>query len=909
MSPRLDTTAMTGPWTGSLTVGGAPGARQEDDPAADLVGRAVELASLQHFVDELDEPCLLLAGPGGSGRTRLLRVLHRSRRDRTVLVREQTALSQRPWSGLAALLHALELPAGEVLAHVDAEISEIVRRTVDSLARHVRPRGGPIVALVDDLDLQDERSQAVIAELAVRPADQPVRLIASVAWPTGSPRSDEMPVLRLDPLSDDDMRRIVPVLTGGRVDAATGDLLARLSGGLPGVLAAHLERLTSAQRSGRAPLALPLPPVLPGRADAVAARFGLQAEDLDVLRRVSTAPAVSIDALPALVGAGIDRLEPLIARGLLSRAGGYVSLPDAELRAELYWRLSSAARRDVHSAAAKAEEHVDPDLRDWHRSHLGTDSSTPSALYAASSSLLRKGLTLEAVELAERALALTSTGRPVQQQLEFARELLLHGALDLARRHLPRDRATMSRRQVLQRGALELVVRVLGDRDLSMEHVDALVGRYRVELPEAVADLLALAGVLLVFEGSVDDGLWRIEAATRIHSPEPDGRSLHHWAERLRSAVAGGTDRRDSAPPPVPAEVEVEVRVTAATALMWEERYAEAREQFAIVMSGWRGAGSPWSVRALSLAVDNEIRAGDLTHAAELAERMRRADAVPDEFGAMSLAWLALAQGRTGEAERLLRQIDLELDLRKRFAVHALGRIRGTEALLGNDPEDAVRRLRTVLHSTPELDPSVLRVHPELLEAHWRSGDHASAQAVVDRFAEAVAAAPSRWGELALLRCRALLSDDVDSAFVTALVAFRSGELPFDRARTHAWYALALEGAGMPDRAAEQRRTAIEAFGGMGATAWMRLTGSVDPVTHEARRDLPMLTDTELAVLRLARQGAHNREIAASLFMSLRTVELRLTQLYRKFGARSRSHLFTLLPDDWPDEPGRSSRS
>jgi DNA-binding NarL/FixJ family response regulator len=61
---------------------------------------------------------------------------------------------------------------------------------------------------------------------------------------------------------------------------------------------------------------------------------------------------------------------------------------------------------------------------------------------------------------------------------------------------------------------------------------------------------------------------------------------------------------------------------------------------------------------------------------------------------------------------------------------------------------------------------------------------------------------------------------------------------------------------------------------------------------------LSTLTESELAVLRLMRKGVRNKDIAAALFVSLRTVEVRITQIYRKLEARSRSHLLTLLPAD-----------
>nr|WP_238994208.1 helix-turn-helix transcriptional regulator [Actinomyces sp. 565] len=53
----------------------------------------------------------------------------------------------------------------------------------------------------------------------------------------------------------------------------------------------------------------------------------------------------------------------------------------------------------------------------------------------------------------------------------------------------------------------------------------------------------------------------------------------------------------------------------------------------------------------------------------------------------------------------------------------------------------------------------------------------------------------------------------------------------------------------------------------------------------------PVLTDTELRVARLAAQGKRNKEIAAELYMAVRTVELRLTGVYRALGIAGRREL------------------
>ena len=55
------------------------------------------------------------------------------------------------------------------------------------------------------------------------------------------------------------------------------------------------------------------------------------------------------------------------------------------------------------------------------------------------------------------------------------------------------------------------------------------------------------------------------------------------------------------------------------------------------------------------------------------------------------------------------------------------------------------------------------------------------------------------------------------------------------------------------------------------------------------------LTTSELRVARLAASGLSNREIAEALFVTVKTVEMHLTHLYRKLGSNSRSDLPRLL--------------
>ena len=58
------------------------------------------------------------------------------------------------------------------------------------------------------------------------------------------------------------------------------------------------------------------------------------------------------------------------------------------------------------------------------------------------------------------------------------------------------------------------------------------------------------------------------------------------------------------------------------------------------------------------------------------------------------------------------------------------------------------------------------------------------------------------------------------------------------------------------------------------------------------------LTSAEQRIVALVTEGLPNREIAANLFLSVKTVESVLTGVYRKLGVRSRTQLAVLLRDD-----------
>ncbi|MYV79643.1 hypothetical protein GT352_37910, partial [Streptomyces sp. SID1046] len=82
-----------------------------------------------------------------------------------------------------------------------------------------------------------------------------------------------------------------------------------------------------------------------------------------------------------------------------------------------------------------------------------------------------------------------------------------------------------------------------------------------------------------------------------------------------------------------------------------------------------------------------------------------------------------------------------------------------------------------------------------------------------------------------------------------------------------------------------------------GAAPWTELAREPAPGDGAGARvpAAATLTDAETRLALLVSQGASNQEAAAKLFLSVKTVEARLTRIYQKLDVRSRAQLATAL--------------
>ncbi|MGW8884344.1 AAA family ATPase [Streptomyces sp. NPDC055749] len=241
-------------------------------------------------------------------------------------------------------------------------------------------------------------------------------------------------------------------------------------------------------------------------------------------------------------------------------------------------------------------------------------------------------------------------------------------------------------------------------------------------------------------------------------------------------------------------------------------------------------------------------------------------------------------------------------------SLYALGRVQ----LINGDVATALETLRRVQadeRAQSTVDPSMLRWHEELAEALLANDATEEAAALL---ADVRPVAERLGLTTVLLSCDRAYGlylaasgkpDEAVCLLSRTAERFAAAGLPLERGR--ALIALARVERRRRRRSAAQSalQAAAADFERAGAAPWLTLTTETPSRTAEpspARGDtLSSLTDAELRLAQLVGQGASNQEAAAKLYLSVKTVEARLTRIYQKLDVRSRAQLATAL-NAWP---------
>ncbi|TMR94253.1 helix-turn-helix transcriptional regulator [Nonomuraea basaltis] len=218
--------------------------------------------------------------------------------------------------------------------------------------------------------------------------------------------------------------------------------------------------------------------------------------------------------------------------------------------------------------------------------------------------------------------------------------------------------------------------------------------------------------------------------------------------------------------------------------------------------------------------------------------------------------------------------------------------------------------MRRFAHVAPSPTRNLALAHvpslPDYVEAAVRTGALDLATESCRRFTTFTNVTGQAWAGPVELRCRALLaeSDEADGLYAQAVQLHRTQDHPFERARTELLYGEWLRRQRQRAGARPHLRSALELFQQLGAVPWAERAHGELRATGETLQDHPVtphlldrLTAQELQVARLAATGLSNREIAAQLFLSPRTVGYHLYKAYPKLGIASRNDLMRMALD------------
>jgi DNA-binding CsgD family transcriptional regulator len=890
---------------------------------------------------------LVIRGEPGVGKSALLRyAIDRAAESglTTLIVRGIESESELPFASLADLIR----PIGNALAAIPPTQSAVLASalalgppipgdrfaacaaTLSVLAAAAEQ--SPLLAVVDDVQWLDASSAEALLFAARRLGAEGIAMLFALregertAFDLG-----DLPSLELDGL---DEAASIRLLTTARL-AVAPEVAAALHHAVRGNPLALIEipaLLSEAERSGIGPLPDPLPagphleqaflrrlralPKPTQRALLVAAAS--DSTDVATLQR-------ALEQLELPAGA----LDPAESAGLITVDGVSVLFRHPLVRSAVYQAADPVARREAHHALAAAldTEQV-TDRRAWHLAAAATapEESIASALEgAATRSQARSGHGSAARALVRSAALSPSTSERARRLLAAANAYQLAGRPNEGLRLLDEAIACgPDQRMRFEIEHLRAVIEIwVGTPMGAHDRMLSEAAQAQREDPATAAVLLAEATIPCFMAGEIRRSLETARRARALAdqagSPRPvlvdvvlaEAMVLSGMAveaaplidECLRRAVVSGQE----------AARDVQYLPFSLLAL---ERYAEARALIAGAVAAARTA-SAVGILPYGLAVLSELdfRTGNFAAAyAAGTESVRLAGETGQSSGAsyslVTLARVEAVQGRDTDCRTHARAA-IEL-----ARTHGLGSIFNYAAAaiglleLGRGrPAEALVHLEKTAQGFREqgsIEPNLIQWQPDYIESLARTRRTDDAARALEAFEREAERTNRAWAKATAARCRGCLSQEDSAAdFRRALELHESSPSPFEIARTQLCYGEALRRQRQRVEAREVLHQALHTFERLGAEPWAGRAHAELSATGEKarRRDVAAtraLTPQELQVALAVGGGATNREAAAQLFLSPRTVEAHLSSAYRKLGARSRTELVRIFANETP---------
>jgi DNA-binding CsgD family transcriptional regulator len=904
--------------------------------------RATEAEAISDFlkVCYVEPACLLLEGEAGIGKTTMWLAATdqaRARGMHVLTARAAATESVTAYISLADLFSTVDadilstlprpqrLAVDRILLHAsDDEIPTDQRAVAAAFlsAINVLSDSAPVLVAIDDLQWLDPSSARVVA-FAARRFSGPVGLLATartgdansdLSW-LQLERPDAMTRILLRPLTIGVLHQLVTARLGRSIARQTMLRIHEASGGNP-FYAIELAR-AMAERNSESEMTLPT--TLTG---LVASKIGvLDADIREALLAAACLAAPTVDLVSQATGRGgddcVQRLLAAESQGIITIVGNRLKFTHPLLTAGVYTDATPTQRRAMHRRLADLVDHAE--LRARHLALAAThgDAATLDALDAAARLASRRGAPAAAAEFMEFANELD--GNSGERQIRCATYHFNAGDAERARFILE---------QIVSAAAPESVhaeaLGLLGQWNLldgSSSDAANLLERAAAEVAE---DQNLLAQILVAlsfarlnihaFDGAAHAADEAVTVATRSDEPQLLSQALA-MRVLVRFLVGDGFDQAslqkalelDDAPDPPPALLWPPTH--RAALLIGIGRLDEGQRELRLIRQRYleRGADSELMIGSFHSAL-TEIWRGDFAAASLIGEdAIQRARQLSGDLP-MSVALMiqAVAAAYVGDEPAARRDAAGALAALRRCDSPALVTVWPATTLgflevsLGNHAA-ALDILQPSL-SAFELAPRATEIFvtpflPDAAEALIQQGRLDEAQRLIEVLEDNGRRLDRPWMLALGTRCHAMLlaaRREVGAAVDTAHRAMAEHErlpMPFERARTQMLLGELQRRHRRREHAGATLRAAMDTFEDLNAPLWAhRARKSLDRI-HSGRADLNALTLGERRVADLAAVGTTNNDIASTLFVSAKTVEVHLTRIYRKLGIRSRAEL------------------
>jgi len=869
--------------------------------------RALELRCVDGFVARARgsrSSALVVVGDAGVGKSWLCeRAVERAQGFRAVVTRGVRSESQLGYAGLFDVLSPLLEAALGALAPARAHALRVALRLedpaeVDPLAVAVgcldllaaAAESQPLLIVVDDAHWVDDASLDALRFAGRRLDADRVGLMFAVR-PQGAAAfaRSGFEVLSIGGLPEAEAIHALEGLVAFRPSRAVARRVVAETDGHPLALSEAARLLSADQLAGRAqlPARLPRPATLQSEYGARASALSAAArEALTLLAVAESAPHGVLERALAEIDAEADAFATHAETGLVRFEAGRPRFVHPLTQAAVWEGAAPAARRVAHRAMAVAWDAADDHERAaWHLADAtdGPDAAAALAMAAVARSARARGAPYEAAQAWHRAAAIEpdpseTTRLEFEEACDLARAGRAPPLFEHVARMLDADPPLSVRADLeLLRGNMLIW---LGRLDEAVSLLEQAADEIRTSDLERATALLCGAAFARSMAGDVPGGV--ATATTAVWTGEKAGGASLAGAQLMLgwTLILAGQARRgypllrrwgDHAP------AVFQTRAMMGQIATWVGDDETARRELERAVARARAEGCaddlPHALGALSELV---FRHGEWAASRELAEEaVRLASDVGQEFhwARIQLAQLDAVTGDADGAREHAAMIDafaLQSGSRSLeiYASAALGLLE-----LGLDaPTRAaahLERTEALVERSGLGEPNVVQWRADLIESQCRAGrsdDAARSLATLQREADAT---DRRWALAASARCRALLAPagDIDRLFADAHRLAVREPSPFELARTELCWGERLRREHRRVEARRHLNHALERFQALGAAP----CGEPD---SGARC-----------------RGHDHKDIAASLFLSPKTIEFHLGRIYRKLDIHSRTQL------------------